>query len=116
MDNLLKKYNYSPDKVAIDHGLEMIASNIDNVMSPDVLKHCLSMLDLTSLKTDDTPAGIRRARGEGQRVQDGISGLSSSCIRVRISEFRVCREGGTCFRRCACDSGFRMLPFVAEFP
>ena len=60
MDNLLKKYNYSPDKVAIDHGLEMIASNIDNVMSPDVLKHCLSMLDLTSLKTDDTPAGIRR--------------------------------------------------------
>ena len=44
MNELLKKYDYDPDKVAIDHGLEMIVSNVDNVFSPDILKACLSMV------------------------------------------------------------------------
>ncbi|MBO8447788.1 MAG: deoxyribose-phosphate aldolase [Bacteroidetes bacterium] len=59
MYDLLKKYDYSPDKVAIDHGLEMIAANVANVMSSDVLKECLSMVDLTTLKTEDTPESVR---------------------------------------------------------
>lgn len=60
MNELLKKYDYDPDKVAIDHGLEMIVSNVDNVFSPDILKACLSMVDLTSLKTEDTPESVTR--------------------------------------------------------
>lgn len=58
MENLLKKYGYAPDKEAIDHGLEMIAANAETMMSAQVLKDCLSMIDLTSLKTEDTPASI----------------------------------------------------------
>lgn len=60
MTDLLKKYDYAPDKVAIDHALEIIAGNADSVMSHDVLKDCLSMIDLTSLKTEDTPASITK--------------------------------------------------------
>lgn len=58
MENLLKEYGYAPDKEAIDHGLEMIAANAETMMSAQVLKDCLSMIDLTSLKTEDTPASI----------------------------------------------------------
>ena len=60
MTDLLKKYDYAPDKVAIDHALEIIAKNADSVISQDVLKECLSMIDLTSLRTDDTPASITK--------------------------------------------------------
>ena len=58
MSDLLKKYGYSPDKEAIDNALEIIAANAANIVSPEVLKDCLSAVDLTSLKTDDTPASI----------------------------------------------------------
>ena len=58
MSELLKKYGYSPDKEAIDNALEIIAANAANIVSPEVLKDCLSAVDLTSLKTDDTPASI----------------------------------------------------------
>ena len=60
MTDLLKKYDYCPDKVAIDHGLEIIVKNADSMLSPEVLKDCLSMIDPTSLKTEDTPASITR--------------------------------------------------------
>ena len=58
MENLLKKYGYAPDRVAIDHGLELIVANARTVMTPQVLQECLSMIDLTSLKTEDTPQSI----------------------------------------------------------
>lgn len=58
MSELLKKYGYSPDKEAIDNALEIIAANAANIVSPEILKDCLSAVDLTSLKTDDTPASI----------------------------------------------------------
>ena len=64
MTDFLKKYGYCPDKIAIDHGLEIIVKNADNLLSPEVLKSCLSMIDLTSLKTDDTPESIERLVGK----------------------------------------------------
>lgn len=36
----------------------MIASNIDNVMSPEVLKCCFGMMDLTTLSTNDTVESV----------------------------------------------------------
>ena len=64
MTDFLKKYGYCPDKIAIDHGLEIIVKNADNLLSPEVLKSCLSMIDLTSLTTDDTPESIERLVGK----------------------------------------------------
>ena len=60
MDTLCKKYGYTPDKEKIDRSLEIIAANLENVISPDVLKECFSIIDVTTLHTDDTVASVSR--------------------------------------------------------
>ena len=83
MTDLLKKYDYAPDKVAIDHALEIIAKNADSVISQDVLKECLSMIDLTSLKTEDTPASITKLVEKVNAFHESFPGYSlpaSICV------------------------------------
>lgn len=58
--NYLDKYGYTPDSEAIGRAIEMIAANMDNIASDQVYKDCFSMMDLTTLKTDDTPASVVR--------------------------------------------------------
>lgn len=58
MENLCEKYLYSPDKEAIGRSLDLIAENLDNVASEDVYRTCFSVMDLTSLSNNDTPAKI----------------------------------------------------------
>lgn len=60
MTDYLKKYGYMPDKEAIDRALDMVAANIDNVTSHKVLKDCFSMMDLTSLRTEDTVESVSK--------------------------------------------------------
>lgn len=55
-----EKYGYTPDMEAIGRALNLIAENLENVTSEHVLKDCFSMMDLTTLKTDDTPASVRK--------------------------------------------------------
>ena len=54
----LTKYGYTPDSEAIARALEIIAANLENVASEKVYKTCFSLMDLTTLKTDDTPASV----------------------------------------------------------
>lgn len=56
----LNKYGYTPDTEAIGRTLEIIASNLENVASDQVYKDCFSMMDLTTLKTDDTPVSVEK--------------------------------------------------------
>ena len=62
--DFLTKYGYAPDQEAMGRALEMIASNLDKVASEQVYKDCFSMMDLTTLKTDDTPASIAKLVGK----------------------------------------------------
>ena len=64
MDSLFVKYGYAPDKEKISKRLDAIASNIDDVTSPSVLKACMSIMDLTTLKTEDTPASVTKLVGK----------------------------------------------------
>ena len=57
---LFTKYGYAPDKEAIARHLELIASNLEEVVSDEVLKECFSIMDLTTLSTKDTPASVRK--------------------------------------------------------
>ena len=59
MDYLVK-YGYAPDQEAMGRALEMIAANLDNMACEQVYKECFSMMDLTTLKTDDTPASVTK--------------------------------------------------------
>ena len=58
--DFLTKYGYSPNQEAMTRALDMIAANLDKVASEQVYKDCFSMMDLTTLKTDDTPASVTK--------------------------------------------------------
>lgn len=64
MESLFAKYGYTPDKDRIGKRLDAIAANIDNVTSPEVLKDCLALMDLTTLHTEDTPLSVRKLVGK----------------------------------------------------
>ena len=56
----LNKYGYTPSSEAIGRSLEILAANLDKIASEQVYKDCFSMMDLTTLKTDDTPASVTK--------------------------------------------------------
>ena len=60
MIDYLEKYGYTPNMEAIERSLELIASNLANLASEQVYKSCFSMMDLTTLKTNDTPASVAK--------------------------------------------------------
>ena len=60
MVDYLNKYGYTPNSEEISRALEIIAANLENVASEQVYKDCFSMMDLTTLKTDDTPASVTK--------------------------------------------------------
>ncbi len=60
----MEKYGYSPLMEEIDGAIANISANVDGFMTEDVLKNCFSMLDLTSLKTNDTENSIAALVGK----------------------------------------------------
>lgn len=68
--DLLTKYGYAPDQEAIARALEILASNLESVASEQVYKDCFSMMDLTTLKTDDTPASVEKLVGKVNAFND----------------------------------------------
>ena len=60
MEELFTKYNYAPDKEAIAKHLNLLAKNLDEVVSEKVLKECFSIMDLTTLSTKDTVASVKK--------------------------------------------------------
>ena len=49
--------------------LEQLASNLETFASENVYKECFSMMDLTTLKTDDTPASVCKLVGKVNAFQ-----------------------------------------------
>lgn len=64
MESLFAKYGYSLDKERISKRLDAIAANIDNVTSPEVLKNCMALMDLTTLNSEDTPESVKKLVGK----------------------------------------------------
>ena len=58
--NILDRYSYAPNPEEMGRALEQLASNLDTFASEQVYKDCFSMMDLTTLKTDDTPASVAK--------------------------------------------------------
>ena len=62
--DFLKKYDYAPDSESMNRILERIAANLENFASEQVYKECFGMMDLTTLKTEDTPASVAKLVGK----------------------------------------------------
>lgn len=60
MGNLFEKYGFTPDAEAMDRSLSGLAANLEPMMSPDILKTCFSLMDLTTLRSNDTPAYVEK--------------------------------------------------------
>ena len=60
MVDYLGKYGYTPDQEAMGRALEMVAANLESIACEQVYKECFAMMDLTTLKTDDTPASVTK--------------------------------------------------------
>ena len=70
MNKLLGKYGYTPDEEKIGRNLKLIASQLESVKSPEVLKTCFSIMDLTTLRAQDTKASV-------QKLVDKVNALKS---------------------------------------
>ncbi|MCX4334437.1 MAG: deoxyribose-phosphate aldolase [Bacteroidales bacterium] len=64
MTDFLKKYGYAPDREKINGIIERIASNLESIKSEKVFKDCFSMMDLTTLKTNDTVSSVAKLVGK----------------------------------------------------
>ena len=64
MNKILGKYGYTPDEEKIGRNLEMIASQLEAVKSEEVLKTCFSLMDLTTLRAQDTVASVQKLVGK----------------------------------------------------
>ena len=64
MNELFEKYGYSPDLEKIGRSLELIASSLDEFSSPERLKTCFSLMDLTTLHATDTVASVKKLVGK----------------------------------------------------
>ena len=65
----LGKYGYTPDSESMGRAIELIAANLDKIASEQVYKDCFSMMDLTTLKTDDTQASVAKMVGKVNAFQ-----------------------------------------------
>ena len=66
----LDKYAYTPNQEEMGRALEQLASNLETFASENVYKECFSMMDLTTLKTDDTPASVCKLVGKVNAFQN----------------------------------------------
>ena len=101
MADYLTKYGYAPDQEAIGRALDIIAMNLDKVASEQVYKDCFSMMDLTTLKTDDTPASVEKLVGKVNRFQEAypewplpasvcvFSNFASTVKAARQTDFNI---------------------------
>ena len=83
MKDYFAEYGYTPDKEAMGRSLDLIAANLENMASRHVLLSCFSMMDVTSLKTDDTVSSIRRLVGKVNDLQKEYPGYplpASICV------------------------------------
>lgn len=65
-----EKYSYTPNQEEMGRALEQLASNLETFASEHVYKECFSMMDLTTLKTDDTDASVGKLVGKVNAFQE----------------------------------------------
>ena len=54
----MKSYNYTPDLQEINHNIDRLTREMDEIFHPEMLKTCFSLMDLTTLKPNDTVASV----------------------------------------------------------
>ena len=92
----LKKYGYALSEENILSSLETLALNIQGMESPEVLRNCFSMMDLTTLRTNDTESDVKALVEKANGVVKQFPGYplpASICVYSNLAHVvRDCRE------------------------
>ena len=64
----LQKYGYTPNEEELAARIQAVAANLDGLATPEVLKRCFSLMDLTTLKTNDTEASVSKLVDKTNRL------------------------------------------------
>ncbi|MBQ1635637.1 MAG: deoxyribose-phosphate aldolase, partial [Bacteroidales bacterium] len=70
--NYLEKYGYTPDEGKIAAGIKSIAENLNQLSSPEVLKECFAIMDLTTLHTSDTVESVSKLVEKVNKLPDAF--------------------------------------------
>lgn len=80
---LSPKYGYTPSDEEIAGSIQAIAANLDNMSSPEVLKQCFSMMDLTTLHPQDTVQSVEKLVRKTNGIPEAFPGYplpASICV------------------------------------
>lgn len=94
--NYLEKYGYTPSEEEIASKIEAVASNLDNLGSEEIYRKCFSLMDLTTLRTNDTVESVKKFVEKANGIKDNFPGYplpASICVYPNFaSVVRECRE------------------------
>lgn len=92
--NYMEKYGYTPSEEKISGTIRAIAANLDNIGTPEVFKQCFSLMDLTTLHTNDTPKSVLKLVGKVNALSKDYPDYplpASICVYPNFAS--VVREG-----------------------
>lgn len=69
MNSYLKKYGYELSDERIASNIQAIADNLSSIESAEVLKKCFSLMDLTTLHTNDTAESVKALVDKANGIQ-----------------------------------------------
>lgn len=85
----IQKYGYVCDEAKIADSLKNISAELDKYEQTDVLKKCFSLMDLTTLKTNDTAASVSKLVAKTNAIKDKFPGYpfpASICVYPCFAE------------------------------
>lgn len=68
--DLLQKYGYCPDADGINERINAALAIMETVSSPEVFKKCFSLMDLTTLHTDDTVESVKKLVDKANGIRE----------------------------------------------
>ena len=69
MKTIAEKYGYAPNAERIGKSIELLSLNLNQLASREALLNCFSMMDLTTLHTNDTPQSVGKLVDKVNRLK-----------------------------------------------
>lgn len=96
---LINKYGYALSGEEIASRIKSVEENLPETASPEVLKKCFSIMDLTTLKSNDTKASVKALVEKANGVREAFPGYplpASICVYPNfasvVRDYRCCPE------------------------
>ena len=105
----LEKYGYVLDLEEMDRILGQLSANLETFASEQVYKDCFSMMDLTTLKSDDTPSTVATLVDKVNSFQESYPGWplpAAVCVYPNFASVAASER----------KSGFNIAVVSACFP